>query len=167
MSSDLTHQIARETAAAQLLLSSLRDIDLDEEDKATAIEGETSLAETVAAAVDRLEEIKTLQEAIKERVDRLKHRAARLEQQREAIRNALRSMLETTGLAKVETPAGTVGQRRVPPSVVVVDETQIPADYLKPQPPKIDVKGIAQALKDGKIVTGAQLSNGGQTVAIW
>jgi hypothetical protein len=50
--------------------------------------------------------------------------------------------------------------------VVITDEHAIPQAFWRPQPPKLDRKAIGEALKAGQAVPGAQLSNGGTTLAI-
>ena len=52
------------------------------------------------------------------------------------------------------------------PSLVVVAEDQIPADYWVPQPPKLDRQSLLAALKRGGEVAGAQLGNPKPTLAV-
>ena len=63
-------------------------------------------------------------------------------------------------------PDFTASLRAVPPAVVIVDEEQIPRDYWKPQPPRLDRQGLSAALKSGSTVPGATLSNSQMTISV-
>ena len=42
----------------------------------------------------------------------------------------------------------------------------IPADYWRPQPAKLDKRGLLTALNGGAIVPGVGLGNGGTTLSV-
>ncbi len=48
----------------------------------------------------------------------------------------------------------------------LVDEGQVPDDFWRPQPPKLDRQGLISALKAGREVPGAVLGNGGMTISV-
>jgi hypothetical protein len=50
--------------------------------------------------------------------------------------------------------------------VLIVDEAAIPADFWKPSDPKLDKKAVGEALKAGREVAGAMMSNGGETLQV-
>ena len=50
--------------------------------------------------------------------------------------------------------------------IVIEDEEGIPASYWKPQPPKLDRRGLLAALTAGQAVPGAHLGNGGVTLVV-
>jgi hypothetical protein len=74
--------------------------------------------------------------------------------------------MQSGEIKTVETPAGTITRKSVPPSVLIVDEAAIPADYWKPSDPKLDKKAVGEALKAGREVPGAMMSNGGETLQV-
>jgi hypothetical protein len=74
--------------------------------------------------------------------------------------------MQSGEIRTLDTPAGTVTRKAVPPSVLILEEAEIPAEFFKPQDPKLDKKAVAEALKAGKPVPGAAMSNGGETIAI-
>ena len=156
-----------EAEAARTLLLNLRDVIGD--DDATAqdmIEGETSLMEAIDAALDRLNEIDAFTEAITAMRKKLGERSERLENQAERIRTSLSLALSMSGLRKVERPIGTLSLRAVAPAATITNEADIPSQFWKAQPPKLDKKAILDALKDGVTIAGAELSNGGETISI-
>ena len=73
----------------------------------------------------------------------------------------LHPVMERANLKKLAEPDFTVSLRAVPPSVVVVDEGQIPRDYWKPQPPRLDRQGLSAALKSGRAAICGRAAAGG------
>jgi hypothetical protein len=69
-------------------------------------------------------------------------------------------------MKKLEQPDFTASLRAVPPGLVVGDESLIPADYWKPQPAKLDKRGLLTALNAGTSVPGVSLGNGGTTLSV-
>lgn len=156
-----------ESEAARSLLLNLRDILSDDEDaSADAIEGETNLLEAIDGALARLLDLEDHAEAIKARIDDLKARKARFDQQSEMIRAALSTAIGMAGLKKVERPEATLSLRAVAPSVVVIEEADIPSEFFEPQPPKLDKRALLAALKEKRQVPGAELSNGGESLSV-
>ena len=59
-----------------------------------------------------------------------------------------------------------VSFRITPPSLVVTAESEIPAAYWKPQPPKLNRQSLTAALRNGEHVPGAVLGNGQSTISV-
>lgn len=80
---------------------------------------------------------------------------------REAICRAM-------GAADLKTHRGRFTVTRQPgrKRVSIVDPESIPAVYLTPQPPKVDAKAVAEHLKEGVDVPGAELVAGDAFVVI-
>lgn len=156
------------TAVAQQLIANLRDV-LAGDDQAIAdtVEGETDLFGAMDAAVARIAEIDAMRAGIKEMIAAAHARDDRFERQAEALRSALHTAMDVARLSKHEAPIGSVSVRLVPPSIRITDETLIPADYLIPQPPKVNKRAMLAVLKNSTTaIPGAELSNGGTTIAI-
>lgn len=165
--SEAAHALHRETEAAKVLLATYRDILADDDDaKRDMVEGETNLQEAIRAGLVRLAEIRAMGVGIDDMVERLKKRRDRLSGQQDSLREALLLAMELGGLPKFETDVGTITRKRTPPSVVVVEEADIPSTYWKPSDPKLDKRALLEALKDGQAIPGAQLSNGGETLQV-
>jgi len=105
-------------------------------------------------------------DGLKRHAETVAARRERLRKQAEGIRTALAAAMAHSGVKKLETPLATVSLRAVAPSVVVVDEAEIPAAFWKRGDPKLDRKALLESLKDKRPVPGAQLSNGGETLAV-
>lgn len=113
------------------------------------LEGQTDVFELM----DRLAE-----QAIADKllVDKATERARRLERRADKRRDIIARMLECLELGEaLERPMYTATLAHVR-TVIVNDETELPAEFFKHAPDKIR---IGKALRDGKEVKGATLSN--------
>jgi len=90
---------------------------------------------------------------MRERLDRLLERSSR---KREAI---LSAMLKAEMLKLMAEDFG-MRVRRGAPQLEIMDEAQITAPFLIPQPPRVDKIGLLAALKAGESVAGAHLVEG-------
>lgn len=160
------YAVATSAAAASALLRSMAELVVDDDTAEIIIDTETDLPDAISAALDRIAELEHHREAITARMADLAARKARFADNIEALRRSIQSALEATGVRKLELPVATISLRAVPPSVVITDEAALPAEYKRQPPPVPDKKLIAAALKDGVVIDGAELSNGGQTVSI-
>lgn len=159
--------LSRESEAARTLILNLKDVIADDEDLALdMIEAETGFLDAVDGALERINALDALSEAIKAQATKLAARKSRFEAQAERIKTSLALALEMSGQRKLERPLGTLSLRAVPPSVNVTSEVDIPADFWKPQAPKLDKVALLAALKDKRDIPGATLSNGGVTLSI-
>ncbi len=157
----------QQTEAARVLLANMRDVIGDDEDLTiSTIEGETGLLEAIDEAINRLSEIKSLCAGTQSRMDELKTRNDRYEMQAERLRTAILGAMQIAGVRKLERPEATVSLRPVPAKAVIKAEADIPAEYWKATAPKLDLKALTAALKDGASIPGAELSNGGETISI-
>lgn len=160
MSSQLSANITNEAAAASALLEALKD-DIGDDVQAAAdlIEGETSLHEAIAAAVDRIAYIDAMTTVLKARAEAMDTRRHRLDEQKTRIKRAIVGAMEALGQQKIELSIATVYTAKGRPSVIITDDTKLPEWALIRQPPKIDRSAIAKALAGGQAVDGAVLSN--------
>lgn len=140
----------------------LADFDLDEAtlsdtleslggDLSTKAESMVMLARNLESTADA---IGKAQAAMGERRKAIEHRAERL-------RAYVLACMTDNGIQKIECPAFVISVRKNPQSVEVLDERQIPAQYMRqpePPPPAPDKKAIADALKAGADVPGCRLT---------
>lgn len=163
----LSRQLVREIEAANLLRDQIRAIAGDDPDFIRdTIEGETSLREIIAQLVAQDGEDRAIVGGIETYEAGLANRKDRIKKRIEVRRALIASGLEAAGITKLETPTGTVSERKVAPSAIITDEAEIPSRYWKPQPPKLDKKAVTDALKQGETIPGATLSNGGKTISL-
>ena len=101
-------------------------------------------------------------EIIKAEEKRLTDRRKALENKQSGIKNYLQSQLEIAKLDKIKTPVITVAIQNNPPAVQIIDEAIIPAQYktIVPQTFTIDKKSIADDIKKGISVPGAESTQG-------
>jgi hypothetical protein len=160
----LSHELHRHTYLRQRLLAEFSD--LDEDTLRDTLEGLTTLPELLAEVVRSYLDDLVLIAALDIRIEEMQQRSHRFEQRAEKKRACITSVMEQADIKKLAQPDFTASLRSVPPAVVVTDETQIPPDYWKPQPPKLDRQELAGALKAGIMVAGAILGNPQVTVSV-
>jgi len=167
--SDARHELHRATAAARTLRAHLADVLADgDEDEALirdSIEGGTDLHEAIAGAAALVLETEGHLARIKMIAARLEDRKRRYEARVRNVRTAVSVAMEMGELKSLELPFGTVSQRSKPRALILKDEAAVPSAYFVTPPPKLDRKALAAALKDGGAIPGAELDNGGVTVA--
>lgn len=165
--SDLKRTLEVEADVARSLLANINAVLADDEEATLhAIEGETNLIEAITSAVERVQDLEAMADATKSRLDDLKSRRDRFDRQAENIRTALVAALGAVEMRKLELPLATLTIKAVPPKANVISEADVPSTYWKPQPPKLDLKAITEALKAKEVVPGASLSNGGSTLQV-
>lgn len=161
------HQLKREMEAAEIVKAQVAALAGDDpEFMRDAIEGETDLLETIEAVCATLLEDQAMCEAIDAQVRRLQDRKDRIGNRIELKRSLIASAMDVAERSKIETAVATLSLKPVPPKVEVVQEADIPAEFWKAQPPKLDRKALLEALKGSKPIPGARLSNGSTTVSI-
>ena len=161
---EIVRELQIQSEAARALVANIRDvIGDDDQTLADMIEGETDLNRVLSRAFDRWSELNLMVHVLKAKEEGLKARRDRLERQAEMIRTAMASAMEQASLKRLELPDVTLSLRPTPQKAIVIDEAAIPAQFWKRQDPKLDLRALTKALKDGPVV-GATLSNGGQTV---
>lgn len=94
--------------------------------------------------------------SLKEEILRLTERKDNCENAIERMKSALDEFMKASGKTKEKTDKFTIYYRNTQ-SVNILDEDELPDEYLIPQPPKIDKKAISAAIKDGEKVAGAEL----------
>ncbi len=164
MTSNLLHSLGEHQHLRERLQAAFPEA--DEDTLRDTLEGLSSLPEALAVVVRSYLDDLDLAAALGMRIGDMQERLARFEQRAETKRELLTSVMEQANLKKLTEPDFTVSLRATPPSVVVTDETQIPQDYWKPQPARLDRQGISIALKGGFAVPGATLSNPDMTISV-
>jgi Gp157 protein len=162
-----TQELHREVEAAKALLAALAPLDLENDGALhrDMVEGSTDLHEAIRGAVARIVELRALKSGVATTMQILAERRDRFDDQEGRIRAALLTAMEVGRLQSLETTLATVSRRAVAPSAVVIAESEIPDHFKIPQPPKLDKRALLAALKEGP-VAGAELSNGGMTIAV-
>jgi hypothetical protein len=130
------------------------------------LEGLSNLPEMLAAVLrSHLDDI-ALAAALRARISDMQKRLSRIEGRADKKRGLVVSVMERADLRKITEPDFTVSIRPTSAPLVVTAEGDIPEAFWRPQPPKLDRKGLIAALNGGAEVPGAVLGNGGVTIAV-
>jgi len=138
----------------------------DEETLHDTLEGLSTLPEMLAAVIRSYLDDLSLAAALGMRLGDMQERLGRFEARAEKKRALVTQVMERADLRKLQEPDFTVSLRAVPPGLVVSNEAEIPGDYWKVQPAKLDKRGLLAALQLGQAVPGANLGNGGTTISV-
>lgn len=161
----LVRSLAEHAYLREHLLAEYREA-IDEETLRDTLEGISSLPEALAAVVRSYLDDLMVAAALGMRIGDMQERLSRIEARVEKKRATITQVMEKADIKKLEQPDFTASLRAVPPGLVVADETAIPEQYWKPQPAKLDKRGLLAALNAGQVVAGAALGNGGTTLSV-
>lgn len=140
----------------------LADMELDEQTLRDTLESIAYPVEQkavqVAAFVRNLE---ATAEQIKQAEKQMADRRKAMESRAANVREYLMHNMRACGFTKIEHPMFKIAIKQNPESVVIEDERQIPADYLRqPEtpPPVPDKALMKKAMQDGYEIPGAKLT---------
>lgn len=154
-------------AQIELLRHTHPDIwDADDETLlADMLEAETGLHDFLTVVIARMLDTDAKIDGIGNLMAALKSRCDRFEQRSDAMRGLMFRLMSWAGVRKVELPAATLSIRAGQPRVIITDEARLPEQFvrIKREP---DKHLIANHLKAGEPVPGAELSNSEPTLAV-
>jgi hypothetical protein len=153
------HQFLRERLKAEFP-------EADDETLRDTVEGMTLLPDVLAAILRSHLDDQAMMNALRERIGDMQERLARIESRSERKRAIVAGVMERADIKRLSEPDFTASLRPTPAPLIILDEALIPADYWKVQPAKLDRRGLAVALGEGRRVPGATLGNGGSTIAV-
>ena len=131
------------------------DPDIDEKTLFDTLEGATDLHEAIAAVIRSALDDEALAKALRSRIEDMRQRLSRIETAAEKKREAALNAMERADMIKLTAPDFTVSIRINPPSLVITSEAEIPQEFWLPQPPKLNKKGLLDAINSGWAVPGA------------
>ncbi len=160
-------RIQRELDAANVLRIQITELAAGDEDFIRdTLEGDADFEGMVRVLLAGIGEDEAMAEGIDAYAKELAGRKERLTGRAKLKRTLICTALEIAGRKTIETDVGTVTLSAVKPKAIVTEEADIPAEFFKPQPPKLDQSALSAALREGREIKGASLSNGGSTVRI-
>ena len=163
----VTNRIEREAQAAKALRESIAQLAEGDEDlMLDMIEGETSLVECIDALLLRMASDRALVEGTAKVASDLQERARRVEKRIAFDRALIEQAMMTAEIAKLERPAATLSLANRAPSLRVDSEPDIPAEFWTAGAPKLDRKALTDALRSGRPVSGAALSNAAPSLTV-
>lgn len=161
----IDHGLSRQAVAAAELLRSLADDGSDLDFTHDVVEGETGLFEAVQLALNEIDEGEVVMAGCAAMVKTLQDRMDRTKRRSEKLRGLIDQAFQMANVKSHKFPTATISQKAVPSKLIVLDESAIPSEFFKPQPPKLDMAALKAAAKDRR-VEGAEMSNGGTTIQI-
>jgi hypothetical protein len=123
------------------------DPDIDEKTLFDTLDGATNLHEAIAAVIRSALDDEALAKALRARIQEMRQRLNRIEHTAEAKREAALNAMERADMIKLTAPDFTASVRINP------------QDFWVAQPPKLNKKGLLDAINSGWAVPGATLSN--------
>ena len=153
----------RSLAAFRAALADIKRMYADEDDQEalrdTAL-GETTLEEDILRVLREAQEREAHAEGLSALIARMRARLSRLEDGAEHLRAACLHAMQEANIKTIPAPDMSVSVGLSPAKVIVTVEAARLADrFRRFPPPEPDKKAIADALKRGERVEGAELSN--------
>lgn len=158
----------KEAQAVAALRASLGTL-LDEADAdllTDTIEGETSLFEALDRLLLTISESDGLAAGARAAAAEIAHRADRFTKRAERARAMVEQAMMIAEVEKLERPGATLSLVRRAAKAEITEESEIPAEFWKAGDPKLDRKALLAALKEGRAVAGAALSNQAPSLTI-
>lgn len=157
----------KEALAVRSLRESLASVDAEDEALLMdSIEGETSLFEVVDALLLRMNANRAFVEGAAVAKADLDARAERFAKRIETDRALIEQAMMIAELEKIERPSATLSLSKRQPKVEIAEEADIPTEFWRSPDPVLDRKAIAAALKEGRTVPGACLSNAAPSLTV-
>jgi hypothetical protein len=142
------------------------DPEIDETTLLDTLDGATNLSEAIGEVIRVALEEEALADSLRARLGSMRERLKRMEASSARKREVAQAVMEDAGIEKILEPDFTVSLRVSPPGVELLNEAEIPDPFWIPQPPKLDRKGILDALKAGSQVPGVTFTNSKVSLAI-
>ena len=150
--SRIHYKTVRERLAAE-------DPSLDEQTLADTVEGLTDLHEILQAVIRAALADEALASGLKGRIGEMEDRLGRLQDRAAKRRQIAKEVMAELDIKKLQAPDFTASIRSGLPSLMVINENEIPSIYWEPRDPKLDRVSLLADLKQGTEVQGAALSN--------
>ena len=107
-------------------------------------------------------------EAIDTEIKRLQDYKKAISNQVDSYKEYVKSNMEVLGLEKIETPVGKISIAKSPISVEILDENEVPAEFVEVVTTnKVDKKAISEHFKEtGEIVPGVKINSNNTNLRI-
>lgn len=149
-------------------LEDLSSMDMDDEAVKTSLECIQGDFNDKAVAIIKLSEnLSADTSAIDAEIKRLQERKKVIENRKNSLREYLMHNMQAANIQKIECPLFTASLRKGIESVEIIDQSQIPDEFVKVEVvTSPDKKAIKAALSSGVDVPGAALKRGETTIVI-
>jgi hypothetical protein len=160
--------LATEISTYQILAKQLkaRFAELDEDTLADTLEGFSQLPDLITEIVRSGLDDEVLVNALKERLEEMQARLARLKERHDKKRAMAAWAMSQAEIRRIQAPDFSLSLRPGSQRLEICDEARVPAQYFVPQPPRLDRAGVSAVLKRGEMVDGAVLVQGEPTIQV-
>jgi len=135
-----------------------RDSDLDEQTLADTVEGLTQLPDILEAIIRSALADEALVKGLKCRIAEMQSRLERFQDRASKRRAIAKDVMVDLNIKKINAPDFTASIRAGLPSLLVLNEEEVPSVYWQPAEPRLDRQSLAHDLKQGADIAGATLS---------
>lgn len=135
-----------------------RDPDIDEQTLAETVEGLTALPDIVEAIIRSALFDEALAKGLRCRIAEMQDRLSRLQDRASKRRAIAKDVMVDTNLTKIVAPDFTASVRPGLPSLLILNEDEVPPTYWEPSEPHLNRQELARDLKQGVEIAGATLS---------
>lgn len=97
------------------------------------------------------------EDTVEQELKRLEGLKIKAKRGKELLKNRLSQAMQQFGIERITSSTITISFRKSE-GVEILDESAIPAAYFEPQPPKLSRTLIKDAIKAGKLVPGAEIT---------
>lgn len=143
----------------EALLTAHPDLVDDEDTLSDTLDGITGAQDAIRALIRGARRDEASSKALEALIREYAARGAALDRRAARRRETALRLMEAAGIPKVQAPEFTVSTRSVPPRVDIYEEEAIPQEFWTTVP-KLDREKLREAVKAGKEVPGARLTNG-------
>ena len=131
------------------LMEMASDPDVDEQTLADTMESVNYEIEDKADGYAKIiQALKAQEEGLKGEIERLQNRKRVIGNNIDRMKRNLEESMRAVGKTKFKTDLFSFGIQKNPASVNILDESKVPKEYLIPQEPKIDKKGLIAFVKE-------------------
>jgi hypothetical protein len=135
------------------------DPEINERTLADTVEGLTDLHEIIQAVIRSALVDEALARGLKCRIVDMQDRLNRLQDRASKRRQIAKDVMVHLDLKKINAPDFTVSVREGAPSLIVINEDEVPKIYWQPGEPRLKRQQLADDLKNGEEIAGAELSD--------
>ena len=140
--------------------------DLDEDTLTDTLEGISQLPDLITEIVRSSLEDEMLGDALKQRLDEMQARLTRFKARYDKKRAMAAWAMSQAEIRRIQAADFSLSLRPGSQRLEICDEARLPAQFLVPQPPRLDRAGVSAVLKRGETVEGAVLVQGEPTIQV-
>jgi len=165
---ELTSKISSEVAKYKFITDELRTqyADIDDETLRDTLEGISDFPDLIKEVVRSSLDDEMIIGALKLRIGDMQDRLERIKHRSEKKREIVCWAMGASHMDRLMAEDFSVSLRQGPPRLEIIDETQIPSDFLVPVAPRIDRAGLLIRLKQGECIAGTALVDGQPHISV-